>query len=189
MSQGMKSLGSREKNMLGLLAILLVVLGWRYIPTIGRGGGGGGPTVAAHRAQDYAGIGVVEPRLAALEAERAEYEPGRNIFRYAPKAPPPPPPVVAPPPTQPRPVVAPPPTAPPPPRGPQPPTLDLELLGTFGPQSRRLAVLRDGEILINALAGDVIDGKFVVDAIDVESVRFKFVGFPDVEPESIVIGE
>ena len=35
----------------------------------------------------------------------------------------------------------------------------------------------------------VIDGKFVVDAIDVESVRFKFVGFPDVEPESIVIGE
>lgn len=186
-----RTLGSRERNLLALLAVLLLVFGWQYLAPMLRGGGGAGPgsTVAAREARDYAGVGVVEPRLAALNAERAEYEPGRNIFSYARKAPPPPPP--APPPTPPPPVVSTPRTPPPPapPVEPTPPPLDLEVLGTFGPQKRRLAVLRDGEILINALEGDVIDGKFVVDEIDIDSVRFKFVGFPEAEPERVVIGE
>lgn len=185
------SLGQRERTLLITLAILLPLLAWQYFGDFlgGNAGGIGGGGSTQRQSRSFDGVTVVEPRLAALEAERAEYEPGRNIFRFAPKAPPPPPPRPTPPPTPPPTPTDRTPPPPPPPVGPKPPPLDLEPLGIFGPKSRRVAVLRDGELLINALEGDVIDGKFVVEAIDIESVVFKFVGFPEVEPERVMIGE
>ncbi len=63
------------------------------------------------------------------------------------------------------------------------------MLGIFGPEDRRIAVLTDGKDWFqNALEEEVIHEKFIVHQIGYESVDFKFVGFPDVEPERIEIG-
>ena len=75
------------------------------------------------------------------------------------------------------------------PAAPRPPPLDLKLLGIFGPESRRIAVLTDGDGWFqNALEQEVIREQFIVHNIGYESVDFTFVGFPDVEPERIEIG-
>jgi hypothetical protein len=67
-------------------------------------------------------------------------------------------------------------------RRPHPPEVTLRFLGSFGSRSRRIAVFADagGENVLNALEGDTLEGKFIVDAIGYESVDLKFVGFPDV---------
>ncbi len=42
--------------------------------------------------------------------------------------------------------------------------------------------------IYNALAGDVLEGKFIVDHIGYESVDVKFVGFPDAPAKRLAIG-
>jgi len=131
---------------------------------------------------------VVMLRSAELDDIQAEYQPGRDPFRFyqAPKPPPPPPPE-----RQPRPVVNEQPKveAPPPvPQGPQPPPIEVEYLGSFGPQSRPIAVFTDGEEIFNVRLGDDIDGKFRVVRIGYESVDLAFVDFPDVPAERLPIG-
>jgi hypothetical protein len=73
---------------------------------------------------------------------------------------------------------------------PRPPEVDFVYLGSFGPSSRRVAVFSsgEGEKLVNALAGDVLEGKFIVDRIGYESVDIKFVGFPDAPAKRLAIG-
>ncbi|MEM6795176.1 MAG: hypothetical protein AAF725_14450, partial [Acidobacteriota bacterium] len=88
----------------------------------------------------------------------------------------PPPPVAY------RPPPPPPPREPPPPAVPQPPSVDFTVLGLFGPESRRIAVLIDGEDLINALERDVVKEEFVIDRIGYQTVSIAFVDFPDAEP-------
>ena len=53
-----------------------------------------------------------------------------------------------------------------------------------------MAVFADeaGENLYNARAGDVLEGKFIVDRIGYESVDLKFVGFPDAPAKRLPIG-
>ena len=69
---------------------------------------------------------------------------------------------------------------------PQPPPVDVTLLGIFGPERRRIAVLTDNEgTIINALEREVIREKFIVDRIGFESVDIGFVGFPDVAPQRL----
>jgi hypothetical protein len=67
--------------------------------------------------------------------------------------------------------------------------VDVTLLGIFGPEDRRIAVLQDGETLINALRGDVVKEKFIIHRIGYETVDLRFVGFPDVPPARIEIGD
>ncbi|RMH15567.1 MAG: hypothetical protein D6696_20455 [Acidobacteria bacterium] len=67
------------------------------------------------------------------------------------------------------------------------PPIDVSLLGIFGPENRRIAALTDGETIINALEGEEINGKFIVDRIGFESIDLRFVGFPDVPPETLEI--
>jgi hypothetical protein len=168
---------------------LLLVLGWHYVPGFfdNRGGIDG---IGRSNSQDrpsLAGLYLVDPKLEALEAQASQYEPGRNIFGYVSKPPPTPP--KPPPPKPPAQVVRQP--TPPPPRqtGPTPPTVTATLLGLFGPEKRRIAVLVDGTVLLNVVEEDVIDNKFIVHHIGFESVDLTFVGFPDVESHRLVIGD
>jgi len=130
---------------------------------------------------------VVTLRSAELEDVSTEYQPGRDPFRFyqAPKPAPPKPKPVEPPPPQPRKTVE---LPPPPPPGPQPPPIEVEYLGSFGPQERPIAVFSDGEEIYNVRLGDVIDGKFRVVRIGYESVDLAFVDFPEVPAERLPIG-
>lgn len=132
---------------------------------------------------------VAELHLERLAAQTGELEPGRNPWRFERVAPPrrpdpepAPEPVIE---TEPV-AVEPIPREPP---KPKPPAIDLEYLGSFGPDRRKIAVFADGETLINALVGDVLKSKFRVHAIGYESVDLTFEGFPDEPPARLPIRE
>lgn len=179
----------RQKVMLGALLVLLLVAGWRFIrPALDRLAESGSVSVLGRgpsrdRLAKLAGAEIVDLRLGALVAPAHDYQPGRNIFRTV--EPPPPPPPPAPPPPPPVAYIPPP---PPPPSRPQPPPVDLSLVGIFGPEHRRIAVLTDGEEIINALEADEVREKFIVERIGLESIDLGFVGFPDAPPETLEIG-
>ncbi len=129
---------------------------------------------------------VVMLRSVELADVPSEYEPGRDLFRFyqPPKPPPQKPEPVRPPQPPPQKQVE----LPPPPPGPQPPAIDVDYLGSFGPQERPIAVLSDGEEIYNVRLGDVIDGKFRVVRIGYESVDLAFVDFPEVPAARLPIG-
>ena len=162
--------------------------------------------------------GVEPVRLDLLEAESGSYHSDRNLFAYKepppPPAPPPPPPV-APPPDQDKDgvpdfrdncvSVANPdqrdvdrdgigttcetePEIPPPPPPPVPPQFNWKFIGMFGPARAPIATFtRDGDI-VNAKVGEVIEGKFVLRRIGIESVEIGFVGFPPDRTQRIPLG-
>ena len=61
----------------------------------------------------------------------------------------------------------------------EPPEFPYRCIGTFGPAGTPFAVFDGGGAIINVRAGEVIDGKFVVRAIGIESVTIGIDGFPD----------
>lgn len=129
--------------------------------------------------------------LDALNGERQEREPGRNLWQYGRvQAPPVQPPAPIEPPPVPRNVQPAPPveTVPFEPPKPQPPPVDVDFLGTFGPPSRRIAVFTDADdVLYNAFEGDTVKDKFIVQAIGFESVDLGFVGFADASAQRLEI--
>lgn len=163
--------------------------------------------------------GVEPLRLELLEAESGSYKSDRNIFAYKEPPPPPPPPPVKPPPPPPdqdndgvpdfrdncvstanpdqqdidRDGVG---TAcetesetPPPPPPPVPPQFTYKYIGTFGrPQSPIATFAREGEI-VNARVGDVIEGKFILRRIGLESAEIGFVGFPPDTVQRVPLGQ
>jgi len=180
---------NRQKALLAALLILLAVLSWTHLrPLLVDVAQGGLASFGSKDAAEsrWLDTEVVDLQLAALEVEVRDYQPGRNLFRYAPKVvapPPPPPPRREPPPP-------PPPTfTPPPPAGPKPPPVTFSLLGIFGPESRRIAVLTDdaGEIL-NVLENEEFQDEFVLEEIDLQWVYIGFVDFPDEPPVRLEIG-
>ncbi len=62
---------------------------------------------------------------------------------------------------------------------PRPAEFTLQYLGRFGPANKKLAVFTNGKDVQNVQEGDVIDNKFIVAHIGLESVDIRFVGFPD----------
>lgn len=170
------------------------------------------------RTQAAAPPGVEPVRLDLLEADTGSYRSERNLFAYKEPPPPPPPPPTpppAPPPDQDKDgipdfrdncvSVANPdqqdvdrdgigtacetsPEIPPPPPAPQPPAFTYKYIGTFGrPQSPIATFTRDGEI-VNARIGDVIEGKFILRRIGIESAEIGFVGFPPDVTQRIPLG-
>ncbi|HEX9983790.1 MAG TPA: thrombospondin type 3 repeat-containing protein [Thermoanaerobaculia bacterium] len=153
-----------------------------------------------------------------LEAQSGTYESRRNLFAYKEPPPPPPPPPVKPPPPPPdqdgdgvpdfrdncvssanpdqqdidRDGIG---TAceteteiPPPPPPPPLPQFTYKYIGTFGNQGNPIATFaRDGDI-VNARVGDIIEGKFVLRRIGLESVEIGFVGFPPDQRKTIPLG-
>jgi hypothetical protein len=162
--------------------------------------------------------GVEPVRLDLLEAESGSYSSNRNLFAYKEPPPPPPPPPPKPPPPPPDqdqdgvpdfrdncPTAANPdqldvdrdgvgaacetsPEVPPPPPPPTPPQFTYKFIGTFGrPQNPIATFTRDGEI-VNARVGDVIDGKFILRRIGIESAEIGFVNFPPTQTQRIPLG-
>lgn len=62
---------------------------------------------------------------------------------------------------------------------PQPPVFPYRCIGRFGPDANPFAVFDGGGAIINVRVGEVIDGKFVVRAIGIESVTIGVDGFPE----------
>lgn len=186
-------------------------------PDSGGAGATAVPTRTAARGTAAATPGVEPVRLDLLEAESGSYKSDRNIFAYREPPPPPPPPPPEPPPPPPDrdndgipdfrdncPDVANPDQrdvdqdgigsacdegeVPPPPPAPKPPQFTWKFIGVFGPPQNPIATFaRDGEI-VNARVGDVIEGKFVLRRIGIESAEIGFVGFPGDTTQRIPLG-
>jgi hypothetical protein len=121
----------------------------------------------------------------AIDVNRGPMDAGvqRNVFRFydrptpVPTLPPPPPtrvsvpgdkgfigPVLPPPPPPPTPII--------------PPVIPYKAVGIFGPKEQPIVALEDNGRLINARAGDTLDGRFILRQVNQESVDFAFVGLP-----------
>jgi hypothetical protein len=135
----------------------------------GRGGRGGTATGGAN---DSKGIEAPDVHLEALNAERAEPEADRNLFRFRPKAPPP-----APPPPPPGPVTTTTsvPAGPPPP--PPVPPINLKFIGILDVPGRgqKIAALSDGRNTFHGVEGDIIEGRYRILKIGVESIEIAYV--------------
>jgi hypothetical protein len=190
------SLPARQHRLLLVLAALLVLLAGRWLwPRLAPDDAG---ALAARQLRAAGGSAVREVEdlhLADLEARPAVYESGRNPFSYGePPRPPGPTPEqlaemarqraadellrrqLA---QQ---------ASPPPPPVPQPPDFVLRYLGSFGSERLRIAVFTDGENIYNAMVGDVLEDKFIIDYIGFESVDVRFVGFPDAPARRLSVG-
>jgi hypothetical protein len=160
--------------------IVLVVLAGLFVLVLVyqlRGGAGaptgGRATVRAVPAREAAARDRAESvpalKLAALKAAKAErVDTRRNLFREQPKAPPPPPPRPTPPPVPP-----PDPNAPPPPP-PPPPPITLRLVGIVQGSGRPVAALADERDVFYGREGDVIEGRYRIVKINVESIDIAY---------------
>jgi hypothetical protein len=164
----------RQVQLLGVLVLVLAaVLVYEFRPQGGAAPASRGAAVTpgpsrAAAARDRA-ASVPEVRLPDLKGERpAPAETGRNPFTEKPKAPPP---VV-------RPVVAPPPppdpNAPPPPP-PPPPPITLKLIAIVQGSGKALAALTDGKDVFYGREGDVIEGRYRIVKVNVESIDIAYV--------------
>ena len=194
MQQGSEKSVSQRKALGGLLGLFLLVMVWQYVlPALQEWMAGQDAQILAKRqvaeTREMTKNPVVTVRMDYLGAEAGAYLPNRNIFRYGQRkvVRPPPTPPPTPPPRGPDQDREPPP--PPPPATPRPPNINFELMGIFGPENRRIAVLIDGEEIINALQEDVLKEQFIVNEIGLQSVEFRFVDFPADETARIEIGE
>jgi hypothetical protein len=187
----------RQRALLAVLGVLALILAGRWLWPRLYGPDAGGAGGRHLRAERLAGHVVEDLRLADLDARPATYESGRDPFRYG--EPPPPP-------------------GPTPeqlaeaarlraeaelarrlaleqqqalaaiPPAPQPPEIALRYLGSISQLELKIAVFSDAKTIYNALEGDVLEGKFIVDSIGFESVDIKFVGFPDVPARRLPVG-
>jgi hypothetical protein len=202
---------TRQKALVGVLAVLVLLWAWSTFGPSDAGPAAPGPAPeplagrpaapgAGRGAPGGAGLDRVEPlRVADLDRIPPSTQPGRDPWRFVEPPPPPPPP---------------PPRGPSPEdlarlqaerdrlareraeelarqraeaAIPKPPPFPYSYMGNFGP-GRRIAVFTDGQTIVNAREGEVVDGKFVVERIGYESVDIKFVGFPDVPPQRLAAG-
>jgi hypothetical protein len=210
--------GSRTKFLLGVLAVLLLFIAWRYLGPSGGGVGDGssggddfGVTTPMGR---IPGAGheikppveeIVDLKVAELQPQAHEYRVGRDPWHFA--EPPPPPPL--------------PPVKPPPPptaeqlqaqreaeerlrrqqeeaarlaaeeaARPKPPPFTWKCIGKFGPPESQIAafVAPDGKTIQNVRQGGVIEGKFLLSQIGLESVEIRFVDFPNEPAQRLPIG-
>jgi hypothetical protein len=190
----------RRLILLAALALVAALAGWRYVGLLGSSVSGEAlALLPAARADDRSAgseldTEVAELDLAMLQGRSGRYQPGRDPWKFFT---PPPPPPRGPSPEErermqqeaarraaeretPTVVVE---------QKPKPPSVDVNFLGSFGPPDRRIAVFSDGEAIYNALAGDVLEEKFIVAGIGYESVDLSYVDFPELPPKRLAVGE
>lgn len=159
-----------------VLLVLLIAVAWwgyrQYYPTEDA-------SQASNGVSDATGVPVLAPsalptgvKLAALEPVAGKPTPDRNPFRFG--APPPPPAL----PPRPQ-VIAPPPQpmAPPPPPAPVgPPPIPLKFVGVVQlPNGVKWASLSDGRNTLTGGEGDIVDGRYRIVRIGVESIVMEYV--------------
>ncbi|HYK42760.1 MAG TPA: hypothetical protein VE007_10260 [Thermoanaerobaculia bacterium] len=196
--------------LLGLGVFLIAVVRWRSRPASPEPAAPAGTTrSAASPDEDAPAPGFAGPRgrgeakkvspeevpivttkdLEPLRAPRSA-APGRNIFDQRPPTPVPPPtatPAPPPPPGPGSPAFIGPLPPPPPTPTPAPPDVSFKFIGTFGPKDRPVAVLVQGDQIVNARAGDVVFDRFILRRVGYESVDVGFVGFRPTETRRLGI--
>ncbi len=70
---------------------------------------------------------------------------------------------------------------------PAPPAIGFKFLGTFGPKEHPIAVVQQGDQILNVRSGDTLLGKFIVKKVGYESIDVGFVGFPETETRRLGI--
>ena len=206
-----KSLGSRRQAI--LFAVLAVVL-LSAVVRWGPGGGAAAPPVASASARPKPGgdqTGEEAPASARgrrtvakevnpddvplLEARDFETgkprtsapDTGRDLFGLSePTKRPQPAPTPAPPAPGDVRFVGPLPPPPPTPT-PKPPDVAFKFLGTFGPKDHPIAVVQQGDQVLNVRSGDTLFGKFILKKVGYESIDVGFVGFPESETRRLGI--
>ena len=143
------------------------------------------PSRAVRTGGSRAGYSPETVPTLAIDVDRGQMDIGvqRNVFRFYDRptpvpTQPPPPPTPVPMPGDPRFIGPMPPTPPPPPTPIIPPAIPYKAIGIFGPKELPIVALEDNGRLINARAGDTLDGRFILRQINQESVDFAFVGLP-----------
>jgi len=134
-----------------------------------------GTVAASNPAATAAAVGPLSLpsalKLAALEPVGEKPNAGRNPFRFG--VPPPPPTPPRPPAPPPQPMTPPPPTVPQGP--PPPPAIPLKFVGAVQlPTGKRIASLSDGKGVLMGAEGDVIDGRYRIVKIGVESIVMEY---------------
>jgi hypothetical protein len=76
---------------------------------------------------------------------------------------------------------------PPPTPTPHPPEVSFKFIGTFGPKEHPIAVVQQGDQVLNVRAGDKLFGKFILKKVGYESIDVGFVGFPESETRRLGI--
>ena len=152
-----------------LLALVVVVIyqlrGPGVAATVGPVAAAGPAGSRSAAARDRA-ESAPEVRLSALKASKpASANKGRNLFRDQPKAPPPSVVTPTPPPPDPN---APPPLPPP------PPLITLKLVGIVQGAGRPVAALTDGRDVFYGREGDVVEGRYKIVKINVESIDIAY---------------
>jgi len=200
--------GARQRNLLLVLGVLVLIVAWRYLrpqsggvvaapsrPAMGiedEGGAPGQPLPAASGERHSARPGdrVAVLRITDLDRVPADSQAGRDPWRFVDPPPPPPPKPYVPSAEELRRMEEERRRAEEAARAaaaeaarlaaiPKPPEFTMEYLGNFGSASRRIAVFTNGKKIYNALEGEVIDSKFIVARIGYESVDIRFVDFPN----------
>jgi hypothetical protein len=165
-----------RRRLIVLVAILVLVSGiavWRFSNETGAGTGaaGGSGAVPARRGAPASGVTAPDVRLRALNEERPQPDTaaGRDLFRFRTKAAPPAPP------------------APPPSSSPATATpaarsssglapITLRFIGLVEPAaSRRIAILSDSRGIYQGREGDIIEGRYRILRIGVESIEMAYV--------------
>ena len=72
---------------------------------------------------------------------------------------------------------------------PQPPAFSYKFIGTFGNRANPIATFSGNGQIINARAGETIEGKFILRSIGVESVDIGYVGFPADAKTRVPLGQ
>jgi hypothetical protein len=186
----------QRQLILGALVVVLLAVVYRLFtatspaPVVASNRSAGGAAAARTQSSAKAGRGtgtagaegtqgVESPdvHLEALDAERVRPKSGeRNLFRFKPKPPPPPP-------EPPRPVQPTMPTMPvnpvpqPPPGPPPVPPITLRFIGVVDSptRGRKIAALSDGRNTFQGVEGDIIEGRYRILKIGVESIELAYV--------------
>ncbi len=182
----------RQRQVLVVLLVVLVAVVARSVLNLSSGSSRGNRRARVSQPLVRPGSGqaesdIVELRLDDLEQKPGEFRPGRDPFRFKPKARPTPPPRPAPKP-RPQPARKPPVQRPAQPARPRPPEPTFVFLGSFGPEEKRVAVFSDNTEIFNVVEGDVFKEAFVVHKIGYESADIGWVDFPDEPTRRLAAG-
>ncbi len=133
-------------------------------------------------------VPLLDPNdFAPATGARGNGDPGRDLFELRePTRPPLPTPTPAPPAPGDVRFIGPLPPPPPTPT-PKPPEIGFKFIGSFGPKEHPIAVVQQGDQVLNGRAGDTLFGKFILRKVGYESIDVGFVGFPEAETRRLGI--